>query len=76
MGGGIASMFASVYMPRIGTYEGGRISASDSRFALWPGASVLVPFDGGRGFIGIDGRFLIVESANAFNAYGTVGVAF
>jgi len=76
VGGGIASMFASVYVPRIGNYEGGRISASDSRFALWPGASVLVPFDGGRGFIGIDGRFLIVESANAFNAYGTVGVAF
>ena len=60
----------------MGTYEGVRISASDRRFALWPGASVLVPFDGGRGFTGIDGRFLVVESANAFNAYGTVGVAF
>jgi hypothetical protein len=76
LGGGIASISASIYMPRIGSYEGGRISASESRFAVWPGASLLVPFDGGRGFIGVDGKFLIVESANAFNAYGTVGVAF
>lgn len=76
VGGGIASIFASVYMPRIGGYEGGRISASESRFAVWPGASLLIPFDGGRGFIGVDGKFLVVESANVFNAYGTVGVAF
>ena len=74
VGVGIASAWASVFMPAIGSYPGGRIEASDRRVAIWPGASVLLPID--RAFIGVDAKFLVVENANAFNAYGTLGVAF
>ncbi len=73
-GAGLASIYASVFMPPIGSFQGGKIEASDRRFAVWPGASVLLPID--RAFIGVDAKFLVVENSNAFNAYGTLGVAF
>jgi hypothetical protein len=74
VGAGLASIYASVFVPPMGSFQGGRIEASDRRFAVWPGASVLVPID--RAFIGVDAKFLVVDSSNAFNAYGTLGVAF
>jgi len=76
LGGGVASVWVSVFIPAIGSYPGGRIQASDRRFAVWPGASLLVPFDGGRAFIGVDAKYLVVADAIVFNAYGTLGVAF
>jgi len=75
-GAGIASVHASIYIPQVGAYEGGRIQATESRVVFWPGASVLLPVDGGRAFLGIDAKYLVVESSSAFNAYATLGVAF
>lgn len=75
-GAGIASVFASVYIPEAGAFQGGRFSATERRFVFWPGASLLLPFDGGRVFVGVDAKLLVVDKANAFNAYATLGVAF
>jgi outer membrane protein with beta-barrel domain len=49
-------------------------SNSETRFALWPGATVLYPL--GSAFIGADARFLIVEDSNAFSLFATGGVQF
>jgi hypothetical protein len=75
-GAGIASVHASIYIPPIGAYEGGRIEANESRVVFWPGASVLVPLDSGRAFLGVDAKYLVVANSSAFNAYATLGVAF
>lgn len=76
LGSGVASIWASVFIPGVGNQPGMRVQATDTRFAIWPGASLLVPFDGGRAFIGVDAKFLTVADARVFNAYGTLGVAF
>lgn len=49
-------------------------SASDTKFSVWPGASVLYPI--GSGFVGGDARFLIVSDYNAFSLFATGGVQF
>jgi len=49
-------------------------SASETRFGLWPGASVLYPL--GSAFVGADARYLIVEDYNAFSLFATGGVQF
>ena len=47
---------------------------SETRFAFWPGASVLYPLD--NFFIGGDARFLVVEDGNAFSIFATAGLQF
>lgn len=49
-------------------------SVSDSKFAVWPGATLLYPID--NFFIGGDARFLVVSEANAFSLFATGGVQF
>lgn len=49
-------------------------SASDSKFAAWPGATLLYPM--GSAFIGADARFLIVSDFNAFSLFATGGLQF
>jgi len=49
-------------------------SASETRFGLWPGATLLYPI--GPAFVGADARFLIVEDFNAFSLFATGGVQF
>ena len=49
-------------------------SSSETRFGLWPGASVLYPL--GSAFVGADARYLIVEDFNAFSLFATGGVQF
>jgi hypothetical protein len=75
-GAGIASVHASIYMPAVGNFDGGRVQANESRAVFWPGASLLVPLDGGRAFLGVDAKYLVVANSSAFNTYATLGVAF
>jgi hypothetical protein len=49
-------------------------SESETRFAAWPGATVLYPI--GNAFVGGDARFLIVDDFNAFSLFATGGVQF
>jgi hypothetical protein len=49
-------------------------SASESRFAAWPGATLLYPID--NFFVGADARFLIVSDVNAFSLFATGGLQF
>ncbi len=49
-------------------------SNSETKFALWPGATLLYPL--GSAFIGADARFLIVSDFNAFSMFATGGVQF
>lgn len=49
-------------------------SASETRFAAWPGATVLYPI--GSAFVGGDARFLIVDDFNAFSLFATGGLQF
>lgn len=58
---------------------GGGISTSamkmsESRFAAWPGATLLYPI--GNFFVGGDARFLIVSEMNAFSLFATAGLQF
>lgn len=48
--------------------------SSDTKFALWPGATVLYPID--NFFVGGDARFLIVDNFNAFSLFATAGLQF
>ncbi|MBI2395451.1 MAG: hypothetical protein HYV09_38130 [Deltaproteobacteria bacterium] len=75
-GFGAASISASVTLPPVGQYPGGKASVSESRFAVWPGAMFLFPFEDGSAFVGVDAKFLVVDNASAFNTYGTFGLAF
>lgn len=52
----------------------GSMSASDSKFAAWPGATLLYPID--SFFVGADARFLVVSDYNAFSLYATGGLQF
>lgn len=49
-------------------------STTDTRFGLWPGATVLFPLS--SAFIGADARYLIVEDFNAFSLFATGGLQF
>jgi hypothetical protein len=57
-------------------------SASTSKFAFWPGATLLYPLGGA--FIGADARFLLItdskdangDSLNAFSLFATAGLQF
>ena len=75
-GVGVANTNVTVALPQAGGELGGKVSASDSRLAFWPGASLLVPFEDGAAFVGIDAKYLVVDGGSAFNAYGTFGLAF
>lgn len=50
------------------------VDASETRFAAWPGATVIYPI--GNAFVGGDARFLIVDEANAFSIFATGGIQF
>ncbi|MEI9950099.1 MAG: hypothetical protein WDO74_14285 [Pseudomonadota bacterium] len=73
---GLGPATAKVTFP--GATSGGvtfpETTVSDTRFAFWPGATLLYPL--GPVFIGADARFLIVEDFNAFSAFATVGYQF
>ncbi len=58
----------------LSAFGGGKISDSSSRFAVWPGATVLYPL--GNAFVGGDARFLIVSDFNAFSLFATGGYQF
>lgn len=75
-GFGLANSSATVTLPTVGGVGGGKVSASDSRFAFWPGASVLLPFEDGAAFVGVDAKYVVVDGGSAFNTYGTFGLAF
>ncbi|MBI2389519.1 MAG: hypothetical protein HYV09_07975 [Deltaproteobacteria bacterium] len=64
-------MFASVNLPTVG-----KTTATDSRFAIWPGAMFLLPFEEGSAFVGVDAKLVVVDNSNAFNTYATFGMAF
>jgi hypothetical protein len=49
-------------------------SASDSKVAIWPGATLLYPL--GNAFVGADARFVVVSDYNAFSAFLTGGMNF
>jgi hypothetical protein len=71
LGLGAATAMASI--PAIPGFTE-KTTASETRFALWPGATVLYPI--GSAFIGADARFLIVDEFNAFSLFATGGVHF
>jgi len=50
------------------------MSSSDTKFALWPGATILYPL--GAAFIGADARFVIRDELNTFSLFATGGVQF
>jgi hypothetical protein len=70
---GLGAATAQVSMPAIPGFTE-KMSNSETRFALWPGATVLYPL--GSWFIGADARFLIVDDFNAFSMFATGGVQF
>jgi hypothetical protein len=76
VGFGTVSVSAKVTLPAIGDFPGTTATASENRFAFWPGAAFLFPFEDGSAFIGADAKFVVVENASALNTYGTFGLAF
>jgi len=74
LGLGAATAVASIPAFDFGGVTMPASSATDTRFGLWPGASVLYPL--GSAFIGADARYLIVEDYNAFSVFATGGVQF
>jgi hypothetical protein len=58
------------------TASSGSISASDTKFSLWPGAALLVPL--GPGFVGVDMRYLVVTGggSGSFGIFATGGLKF
>ncbi|MBI2395950.1 MAG: hypothetical protein HYV09_40675 [Deltaproteobacteria bacterium] len=74
-GFGVVSANATVTIPPVGTNGAEKMKASESRFGIWPGASLVFPFENGSAFVGVDAKLLIVENATAFNTYGTFGLA-
>ncbi len=74
LGLGPATAKATVPGFNLGGVSFPETTVSDTRFALWPGASVLYPI--GPAFIGADARFLIVEDFNAFSMFATGGYQF
>jgi hypothetical protein len=52
----------------------GDLSESESRFAAWPGGTLIYPI--GEAFVGGDLRFLIVDDFNAFSIFATGGLQF
>lgn len=74
-GAGAINVDAIVTMPAVGDFPGARISANETRFGVWPGVSLLLPFENGSAFVGIDAKYVIVENASALNTYGTFGLA-
>jgi len=74
LGLGVATATATIPGGSFGGVTFPSTSASDSRFALWPGGSVLYPL--GNAFVGGDARFLIVSDFNAFSLFATGGWQF
>jgi hypothetical protein len=56
------------------TVSVGDVSESESRFAAWPGGTLIYPI--GNAFVGGDLRFLIVEDDSAFSMFATGGLQF
>lgn len=50
------------------------VSESETRFAAWPGATLIYPL--GSAFVGADARFLFVEDYDAFSLFLTGGLQF
>jgi hypothetical protein len=71
LGLGAATAKATADLSALGL---GKVSNSDTKFALWPGATVLYPI--GSAFVGGDARFLIVDQFNAFSIFATGGMQF
>ncbi len=73
---GLGAATASASIPG-GNFGGVSIpsqSSSDTKFGVWPGASVIYPI--GKAFVGGDARFLIVSDFNAFSMFATGGIQF
>lgn len=74
LGLGPAMAKASIPATNLGGLTIPEQSSTETRFGLWPGASVLYPV--GSAFLGADARYLIVEDFNAFSLFATGGVQF
>jgi hypothetical protein len=73
---GLGAATASVTVPG-GSFGGVSFpasSASDTKFGVWPGATLLAPL--GNAFVGADARFLIVSDFNAFSLFATGGLQY
>lgn len=68
---GLGAATASVSVSGTGAFD---VDTSETRFAAWPGATVIYPF--GSAFVGGDARFLIVDEFNAFSLFATGGIQF
>jgi hypothetical protein len=66
LGAGIASATAS--------YAGISYSNSDTKFSVWPGATLLVPL--GPAFVGADVRYFVPSGSGSFGIFGTAGLKF
>lgn len=74
LGLGAATAKATIPGFNLGGVAVPETSNSETRFGLWPGATVLYPI--GSAFVGADARYLIVEDFNAFSLFATGGVQF
>jgi hypothetical protein len=74
LGLGVASASASIPGGTVDGFTVPSTSASSSKFAAWPGATVLYPVN--QFFVGGDARFLIVSDFNAFSLFATGGMQF
>ena len=74
LGLGAATVKFSAPNINLGGFGSTSLSSSDTKFALWPGATVLYPI--GPAFVGGDARFLIVDQFNAFSVFATGGIQF
>jgi len=75
-GAGAVNTNVTVTVPPIGQFPGATTSASDTRFGFWPGATLLLPFEDGAAFVGVDAKYLVVQDASALTTYATFGLAF
>ena len=74
LGLGAATATATIPGGSFGGVSFPETSASDTKFGVWPGATLLYPI--GNAFVGADARFLIVSDFNAFSAFATGGLQF
>jgi hypothetical protein len=74
LGLGVATATASVPGGTVAGFTFPSTSDSSSKFAAWPGATVLYPIN--QFFVGGDARFLIVSDFNAFSLFATGGMQF
>lgn len=74
LGLGMASAKTKIPAINMGGISSPEMSSSASKFAVWPGATLLYPID--NFFVGGDARFLVVSDYNAFTLYATGGLQF